>query len=46
MAHLLGDLVKYFAFDEINIDNVMFKLYYKASMVRQQAELTAEVRSL
>ena len=33
MAHLLGDLVKYFAFDEINIDNVMFKLYYKASMV-------------
>ena len=33
MAHLLSDLVKYFAFDEINIDNWMFKLYYKVSMV-------------
>ena len=31
MAHLLGDLLKYFAFDEINIDNWMFKLYYRAS---------------
>ena len=29
MAHLLSDLVKYFAFDEINIDNWMFKMYYK-----------------
>ena len=46
MAHLLGDLLKYFAFDEINIDNVMFKLYYKASMVRQQGELTQVLRSL
>ena len=46
MAHLLGDLVKYFAFDEINIDNVMFKLYYKASMVRYEGKLTAELRSL
>ena len=33
MAHLLSDLVKYFAFDEINIDNWMFKMYYKVSMV-------------
>ena len=46
MAHLLGDLVKYFAFDEINIDNVMFKLYYKASMVTHQTEMTEELRSL
>ncbi len=33
MAHLLSDLVKYFAFDEINIDNWMFKMYYKVSMI-------------
>ena len=33
MAHLLGDLVKYFSFDEINIDNWMFKMYYKVSTV-------------
>jgi len=33
MAHLLGDLVGYFKFDEINIDNWTFKLFYKASMV-------------
>jgi len=33
MAHLLSDLVKYFSFDDINIDNWMFKMYYKASMV-------------
>ena len=30
---LLKDLVKYFVFDEINIDNWLFKMYYKVSMV-------------
>jgi len=33
MAHLLGDLLKYMSFDEINVDNWMFKMYYKVSMV-------------
>ena len=33
MAHLLSDLVNYMKFDEINIDNGMFKLYYKFSFV-------------
>ena len=31
--HLLSDLVSYFTLDEINIDNVVFKLYYKVSTV-------------
>ena len=31
--HLLSDLVNYFTIDEINIDNVVFKLYYKVSTV-------------
>lgn len=29
MAHLVADFGKYFQFDEINIDNWHFKLYYK-----------------
>ena len=29
MAHLLSDLVSYMKFDDINIDNWMFKMYYK-----------------
>ena len=29
MAHLVGDLAKYFQIDEINIDNWYFKLFYK-----------------
>jgi hypothetical protein len=33
MAHLLSDLVNYMKFDDINIDNGMFKLYYKFSFV-------------
>ena len=33
MAHLLADLVSYFTLDEINIDNWVFKLYYKVSTV-------------
>ena len=33
MAHILSDLVSYMKFDEINIDNWMFKMYYKFSFV-------------
>ena len=33
MAHLLSDLANYITLDEINIDNWIFKLYYKVSMV-------------
>lgn len=33
MAHLIHDLANYFKLDEINIDNWIFKLYYKASAV-------------
>jgi hypothetical protein len=33
MAHLLSDLVSYFTLDEINIDNWVFKLYYKVSTI-------------
>eukprot|EP00092_Neocalanus_flemingeri_P010764 GFUD01011593.1.p1 GENE.GFUD01011593.1~~GFUD01011593.1.p1 ORF type:complete len:526 (+),score=111.55 GFUD01011593.1:72-1649(+) len=33
MAHLLSDLVSYFALEEINIDNWVFKLYYKVSTI-------------
>jgi len=33
MAHLLSDLVSYMKFDDINIDNWMFKMYYKFSFV-------------
>ena len=45
MAHLLSDLVKYFAFDEINIDNWMFKMYYKVSMVICMAGATVGIAS-
>ena len=31
--HLLSDLVSYFTIDEINIDNIVFKLFYKVSTV-------------
>ena len=33
MAHLLSDFVAYFTLDEINIDNWVFKLYYKVSTI-------------
>ena len=33
MAQLLSDLTKYFKFEEVNIDNWTFKLFYKASVV-------------
>jgi hypothetical protein len=33
MAHLLSDLASYMKFDDINIDNWMFKMYYKFSFV-------------
>ncbi len=33
MAHLVGDLVQYFKFDEVNIDNWHFKLYYKGGTI-------------
>lgn len=33
MAHLVGDLVSYFQFDEINIDNWHFKMYYKGATI-------------
>ena len=33
MAHLLGDISKYFKFDETNIDNWMFKLFHKGCVV-------------
>ena len=31
MAHLMHDLASWFKLDEIDIDNWMFKLYYRAS---------------
>ena len=33
MAHIVGDLVSYLKFDEINIDNWHFKLYYKGGTI-------------
>ncbi|TRY61749.1 hypothetical protein TCAL_03670 [Tigriopus californicus] len=33
MAHLLSELITYLEFDEINIDNWYFKLYYKGCVV-------------
>jgi len=33
MIHLLGDIVKYFSFDEINIENWVFKLFYKGCFI-------------
>ena len=32
-SHILSDLVSYFTLDEINIENWVFKLYYKVSTV-------------
>ena len=31
MAHLMHDLASWFKLEEIDIDNWMFKLYYRAS---------------
>ena len=45
MAHLLGDLLKYMSFDEINVDNWMFKMYYKVSMVICMAGATVGIAS-
>eukprot|EP00095_Tigriopus_kingsejongensis_P003530 maker-scaffold106_size358372-snap-gene-0.15 protein:Tk03530 transcript:maker-scaffold106_size358372-snap-gene-0.15-mRNA-1 annotation:"innexin inx2" len=33
MAHLVGDLAKYFQLDDVNIDNWHFKLYYKGCVI-------------
>jgi len=33
MAHILGDITKYFKFDEISIDNWMFKLFHTVTVV-------------
>jgi hypothetical protein len=33
MMHLIGDIAKYFKFDEVNIDNWVFKLYYKGCFI-------------
>lgn len=33
MLHLIGDIVKYFSFDETNIDNWVFKLFYKGCFI-------------
>ena len=32
-SHILSDLVSYFTLDEINIDNWVFKLFYKVSTI-------------
>jgi len=31
--HLIGDIAKYFKFDEVNIDNWVFKLFYKGCFI-------------
>jgi len=33
MMHLIGDIAKYFQFDEVNIDNFVFKLFYKGCFI-------------
>ena len=33
MLHLLGDVVQHFSFDPVNIDNWVFKAFYKASYI-------------
>ena len=33
MMHLVGDIVKYFSFDDVNIDNWVFKLFYKGCFI-------------
>jgi len=32
MSNILSDILKYFSFDDVNIDNHMFKMFYKVSM--------------
>ena len=29
MSNILSDILKYLSFDDVNIDNTMFKMYYK-----------------
>ena len=31
--HLIGDIAKYFKFDEVNTDNWVFKLFYKGCFI-------------
>jgi len=33
MLHLVGDVVKYFSFDDVNVDNWVFKLFYKGCFI-------------
>ena len=33
MAHLVGDIAKYFKFEEIDIDNHVFKLFNHVSVI-------------
>ena len=43
MAHIVGDLAKYFQFDEINIDNWHFKLYYKVNNRTNEKKMTTSL---
>ena len=33
MMHLVGDIVKHFMFDDVNIDSWTFKLFYKGCFI-------------
>ena len=33
MLNLVGDIVKYFSFDDVNVDNWVFKLFYKGAFI-------------
>jgi hypothetical protein len=33
MAHLVGDIAKYFKIEEIDIDNIVFKLFYQGCVI-------------
>ena len=33
VLHIISDVVQYFSFDDINIDNWVFKLFYKGSFI-------------
>jgi len=33
MLNLVGDVVKYFSFDDVNVDNWVFKLFYKGAFI-------------
>ena len=33
MLHLVGDIAKYFSFDDVNVDNWIFKLFYKGTFI-------------